>query len=147
MIAWKPSWKRLVSRLIPPPPFFLFLRNQNKFEGTQSEEYNDLHIIHFKFDSNVWRFLFQHEKALHALSNALLEYETLSAEEIKRILLPYREGQLPDQQDEVEQQEGDLVLAWSSMTLHCHQCKVPENNRERKRWYYFILILIHNGGL
>lgn len=55
-------------------------------------------------------FLFQHEKALHALSNALLEYETLSAEEIKRILLPYREGQLPDQQDEVEQQ-GDLVLA------------------------------------
>lgn len=55
--------------------------------------------------------LFQHEKALHALSNALLEYETLNAEEIKRILLPYREGgQLPEQQVEVEEQ-GDLVLA------------------------------------
>ncbi|KAL0542473.1 hypothetical protein IC582_022587 [Cucumis melo] len=59
----------------------------------------------------VKALLKKHEKALHALSNALLEYETLSAEEIKRILLPYREGQLPDQQDEVEQQEGDLVLA------------------------------------
>ncbi|XP_038906941.1 ATP-dependent zinc metalloprotease FTSH 11, chloroplastic/mitochondrial [Benincasa hispida] len=58
----------------------------------------------------VKALLKKHEKALHALSNALLEYETLSAEEIKRILLPYREGQLPDQQIEVEQQ-GDLVLA------------------------------------
>ncbi|KGN49878.1 ATP-dependent zinc metalloprotease FTSH 11, chloroplastic/mitochondrial [Cucumis sativus] len=60
--------------------------------------------------NRVKALLKKHEKALHALSNALLEYETLSAEEIKRILLPYREGQLPDQQDEVEQQ-GDLVLA------------------------------------
>lgn len=52
---------------------------------------------------------FQHEKQLHALANALLEYETLSAEEIKRILLPYREGQLPEPQE--EQEEGDFVLA------------------------------------
>ena len=52
---------------------------------------------------------FQHEKALHALANALLEYETLSAEEIRRILLPYREGRLPEQQEQVEA-EGDLVL-------------------------------------
>nr|QKY65069.1 chloroplast ATP-dependent zinc metalloprotease FTSH11 [Passiflora biflora] len=49
------------------------------------------------------------EKALHALANALLEYETLSAEEIKRILLPYREGRLSEQQ--VEQEEGELALA------------------------------------
>lgn len=51
----------------------------------------------------------QHEKALHALATALLEYETLSSEDIKRILLPYREDiQLMEQQ---EQPEGDLVLA------------------------------------
>ncbi|XP_062073481.1 ATP-dependent zinc metalloprotease FTSH 11, chloroplastic/mitochondrial isoform X1 [Humulus lupulus] len=52
----------------------------------------------------------KHEKALHALAIALLEYETLSADEIKRILLPYREGQLPEQQQEEQQEEGDLVL-------------------------------------
>jgi ATP-dependent metalloprotease len=52
----------------------------------------------------------QHEKALHALANALLEYETLSAEEIKRILLPYQEGRQPEQQ-EVEQEEGEFVMA------------------------------------
>ncbi|TKY55995.1 ATP-dependent zinc metalloprotease FTSH 11 [Spatholobus suberectus] len=51
----------------------------------------------------------KHEKALHVLANSLLEYETLSAEEIRRILLPYREGQLPEQQEQ-EAAEGDLVL-------------------------------------
>ncbi|KAH9677328.1 ATP-dependent zinc metalloprotease yme1l1 [Citrus sinensis] len=56
----------------------------------------------------VKALLKKHEKQLHALANALLEYETLSAEEIKRILLPYREGQLPEQQEELEE---DLVLA------------------------------------
>lgn len=57
----------------------------------------------------VKALLKKHEKALHALANALLEYETLSSEEIKRILLPYRE----ETQQELEQQEheGDLVLA------------------------------------
>ncbi|KAI9162602.1 hypothetical protein LWI28_028866 [Acer negundo] len=58
----------------------------------------------------VKALLKKHEKALHALANALLEYETLSAEDIKRILLPYREGRLPEPQ-EVQQEEGDLVLA------------------------------------
>ncbi|OMO50029.1 Peptidase M41 [Corchorus olitorius] len=57
----------------------------------------------------VKALLKKHEKALHALANALLEYETLSAEEIKRILLPYREGGLPEQQE--QQEEGELVLA------------------------------------
>ncbi|KAJ8442098.1 hypothetical protein Cgig2_007936 [Carnegiea gigantea] len=51
----------------------------------------------------------KHEKALHALANALLEYETLSSEEIKRILLPYREE--TQEQLEQQEQEGDLVLA------------------------------------
>ncbi|KDP22165.1 hypothetical protein JCGZ_25996 [Jatropha curcas] len=58
----------------------------------------------------VKALLKKHEKALHALANALLEYETLSAEEIKRILLPYREGQVAEQQEE-QVEEGDLVLA------------------------------------
>ncbi|KAI4307138.1 hypothetical protein L6164_030357 [Bauhinia variegata] len=57
----------------------------------------------------VKALLKKHEKALHALANALLEYETLSAEEIRRILLPYREGRLPEQQEQ-EESEGDLVL-------------------------------------
>ncbi|XP_044505354.1 ATP-dependent zinc metalloprotease FTSH 11, chloroplastic/mitochondrial-like [Mangifera indica] len=58
----------------------------------------------------VKALLKKHEKALHALANALLEYETLSSEEIKRILLPFREGRLPEQQVE-QQEEGELVLA------------------------------------
>ncbi|XP_009371184.2 ATP-dependent zinc metalloprotease FTSH 11, chloroplastic/mitochondrial [Pyrus x bretschneideri] len=56
----------------------------------------------------VKALLKKHEEALHTLANALLEYETLGAEEIKRILLPYQDGLLPEQQE--EQQEGDLVL-------------------------------------
>lgn len=51
----------------------------------------------------------QHEKALHVLANALLEYETLSAEDIRRILVPFREGVLPEQQQEQEA-EGELVI-------------------------------------
>ncbi|KAG6753711.1 hypothetical protein POTOM_041708 [Populus tomentosa] len=58
----------------------------------------------------VKALLKKHEKALHALAHALLEYETLSAEEIKRILLPYQEGRQPEQQ-EVEQEEGEFVMA------------------------------------
>ncbi|KAK3445604.1 ATP-dependent zinc metalloprotease FTSH 11, chloroplastic/mitochondrial [Eucalyptus grandis] len=57
----------------------------------------------------VKALLSKHEKALHALANALLEYETLNAEDVKRILLPYREGSLPEEQEQVE--EGELVLA------------------------------------
>ncbi|XP_031390632.1 ATP-dependent zinc metalloprotease FTSH 11, chloroplastic/mitochondrial [Punica granatum] len=58
----------------------------------------------------VKALLRKHEKALHALANALLEYETLSAEEIKRILHPYREGSMSEQQEQ-EEEAGDLVLA------------------------------------
>ncbi|EOA15169.1 hypothetical protein CARUB_v10028550mg [Capsella rubella] len=55
----------------------------------------------------VKSLLKRHEKQLHTLANALLEYETLTAEDIKRILLPNQEGEkLPEQQE-----EGDLVLA------------------------------------
>lgn len=43
------------------------------------------------------------------LANALLDRETLNSEEIRRLLLPYREGRLPEQQEQ-EEAEGDLVL-------------------------------------
>ncbi|KAL7214146.1 hypothetical protein ACSBR1_026545 [Camellia fascicularis] len=59
----------------------------------------------------VKSLLKKHEKALHALANALLEYETVSAEEIKRILLPYGEGRLPEQQQQQQQEEEELALA------------------------------------
>lgn len=53
---------------------------------------------------------YQHEKALHALANALLEYETLTAEEIKRVLLPCGEGQMSEQQRQ-QVEEEELALA------------------------------------
>ncbi|CAL9152990.1 unnamed protein product [Musa hybrid cultivar] len=49
----------------------------------------------------VRQLLQKHENALHALANALLKYETLSADEIKRILNPYQQVQLPEQQEEL----------------------------------------------
>ncbi|KAF9601032.1 hypothetical protein IFM89_015017 [Coptis chinensis] len=55
----------------------------------------------------VKALLKKHEKALHALASALLEYETLSADDIKRILLPFREV------DIVDQQEEELALAYN----------------------------------
>ncbi|XP_057480201.1 LOW QUALITY PROTEIN: ATP-dependent zinc metalloprotease FTSH 11, chloroplastic/mitochondrial-like [Actinidia eriantha] len=59
----------------------------------------------------VKALLKKHEKALHSLANALLEYETLNAEEIKRILLPYREGRLSEQQQQQVEEEEELALA------------------------------------
>lgn len=49
--------------------------------------------------SHDFNYSLQHENALHALANALLKYETLSADEIKRILNPYQQVQLPEQQE------------------------------------------------
>ncbi|KAI4330927.1 hypothetical protein MLD38_029164 [Melastoma candidum] len=57
----------------------------------------------------VKALLKKHEKALRALANALLEYETLNAEEIKRILLPCQGETFSEQQELVG--EGDYVLA------------------------------------
>ncbi|KAM7499753.1 hypothetical protein LguiA_024167 [Lonicera macranthoides] len=62
----------------------------------------------------VKTLLKKHEKALHTLANALLEYETLTAEEIKRLLLPKREGPLSDQEQQPllqQEEEEELVLA------------------------------------
>lgn len=79
--------------------------------GSEMQSRIDAEVVKLLRDAydRVKTLLKKHEKALHALANALLEYETLSSEDIKRILLPYREvNQLMEQQ---EQQEGDLVLA------------------------------------
>jgi len=46
---------------------------------------------------------------LHALANALLEYETLSAEEIRRVLRPYQDGKVAKKQEQ-EAAEEELVL-------------------------------------
>ncbi|CAN4085778.1 unnamed protein product [Withania somnifera] len=58
----------------------------------------------------VKALLKKHEKALHALANALLEYETLSSEEIRRILLPFSENRLSEQQQQPQDEEA-LALA------------------------------------
>ncbi|KAL1550695.1 ATP-dependent zinc metalloprotease FTSH 11, chloroplastic/mitochondrial, variant 2 [Salvia divinorum] len=60
--------------------------------------------------NRVKALLKKHEKALHALANALLEYETLNAEEIKRILVPYSGSELFIEQAQ-QQVEEELVLA------------------------------------
>ncbi|KAK4384871.1 ATP-dependent zinc metalloprotease FTSH 11, chloroplastic/mitochondrial [Sesamum angolense] len=60
--------------------------------------------------NRVKALLKKHEKALHVLANALLEYETLNAEDIRRLLLPYSEGRLPVEQEQ-QQVEEELVLA------------------------------------
>ncbi|XP_021729036.1 ATP-dependent zinc metalloprotease FTSH 11, chloroplastic/mitochondrial-like [Chenopodium quinoa] len=78
--------------------------------GSDMQSRIDAEVVKLLRDAydRVKSLLKKHEKALHALANALLEYETLSSEDIKRILLPYREeSQLVEQQ---EQQEGELVL-------------------------------------
>ncbi|KAG6429469.1 hypothetical protein SASPL_107520 [Salvia splendens] len=61
--------------------------------------------------NRVKALLKKHEKALHALANALLEYETLNAEEIKRILVPYSGSELFIEQEQQQQVEAELVLA------------------------------------
>ncbi|KAG4958544.1 hypothetical protein JHK87_035177 [Glycine soja] len=76
--------------------------------ATELAQYMVVKLLREAYD-RVKALLKKHEKALHVLANALLEYETLSAEEIRRILLPYREGWLPEQQEQ-EAAEGDLVL-------------------------------------
>lgn len=40
---------------------------------------------------NFSKLCFQHEKQLHALANALLEHETLTADEINKVVHPYQE--------------------------------------------------------
>ncbi|XP_057525706.1 ATP-dependent zinc metalloprotease FTSH 11, chloroplastic/mitochondrial [Amaranthus tricolor] len=79
--------------------------------GSEMQSRIDAEVVKLLRDAydRVKALLKKHEKALHALANALLEYETLSSEDIKRILLPYREErQLTEPQ---QQQEGELVLA------------------------------------
>ncbi|KAK9672505.1 hypothetical protein RND81_12G104600 [Saponaria officinalis] len=79
--------------------------------GSEMQSRIDAEVVKLLRDAyaRVKTLLKKHEKALHALANALLEYETLNAEDIKRILLPYRE----ETRLTIEQQEpeGDFVLA------------------------------------
>ncbi|KAK6117707.1 hypothetical protein DH2020_048559 [Rehmannia glutinosa] len=82
--------------------------------GSEMQSRIDAEVVKLLRDAynRVKALLKKHEKALHALANALLEYETLNAEEIKRIILPYNEndGELYDDQER-QQVEEELVLA------------------------------------
>ncbi|KAL0452429.1 UNVERIFIED_CONTAM: ATP-dependent zinc metalloprotease FTSH 11, chloroplastic/mitochondrial [Sesamum latifolium] len=80
--------------------------------GSEMQSRIDAEVVKLLRDAynRVKALLKKHEKALHALANALIEYETLTAEEIKRVLLPYTEGQLFEA-DEQQHVEEELVLA------------------------------------
>lgn len=79
--------------------------------GSEMQSRIDAEVIKLLREAydRVKTLLKKHEKALHALANALLEYETLGAEDIKRILLPNREIALSDPEE--QQQEEELILA------------------------------------
>ncbi|KAL3630680.1 ATP-dependent zinc metalloprotease FTSH 11, chloroplastic/mitochondrial [Castilleja foliolosa] len=80
--------------------------------GSEMQSRIDAEVVKLLRDAynRVKALLKKHEKALHALANALLEYETLSAEEIRRILVPYSEASLSLEQEQ-QQVEEELVLA------------------------------------
>ncbi|KAK4487466.1 hypothetical protein RD792_005900 [Penstemon davidsonii] len=80
--------------------------------GSEMQSRIDAEVVKLLRDAynRVKALLKKHEKALHALANALLEYETLNAEEIKRTLVPYTNGGLPEEQEQ-QQVEEELVLA------------------------------------
>ncbi|KAK4350938.1 hypothetical protein RND71_030251 [Anisodus tanguticus] len=59
----------------------------------------------------VKALLKKHEKALHILANALLECETLSSEEIRRILIPFSEDRLSEQEQQQQQPQDEEALA------------------------------------
>ncbi|XP_015069576.1 ATP-dependent zinc metalloprotease FTSH 11, chloroplastic/mitochondrial [Solanum pennellii] len=59
----------------------------------------------------VKALLKKHEKALHTLATALLERETLSSEDIRRILLPFSEDRLSEQQQQQQQPQDEETLA------------------------------------
>ncbi|TQD96987.1 hypothetical protein C1H46_017386 [Malus baccata] len=94
--------KALLKKTLPLVASFVFGRREGEESGAERKKDGQGKEVAGR------RAVVEHEEALHTLANALLEYETLGAEEIKRILLPYQDGRLPEQQE--EQQEGDLVL-------------------------------------
>ncbi|KAJ8536862.1 hypothetical protein K7X08_035263 [Anisodus acutangulus] len=61
--------------------------------------------------ARVKALLKMHEKALHTLANALLECETLSSEEIRRILIPFSEDRLSEQEQQQQQPQDEEALA------------------------------------
>ncbi|KAK8930777.1 hypothetical protein KSP39_PZI016147 [Platanthera zijinensis] len=77
--------------------------NLKERPGSEMQSRIDAEVVKLLRDAydRVKRLLKKHESALHALANALLEYETLNAEEIRRILNPFQGGQLYEQQEEL----------------------------------------------
>ncbi|KAK6936716.1 AAA ATPase, AAA+ lid domain [Dillenia turbinata] len=94
----------------------------NERPGSEMQSRIDAEVVKLLREAydRVKALLKKHEKALHALANALLECETLGAEEIRWILVPYREGRPPEpKQEELpepQQEEGEL-----GSTVQCIQ--------------------------
>ncbi|KAI3950410.1 hypothetical protein MKW92_038903 [Papaver armeniacum] len=80
--------------------------------GTEMQSRVDAEVVKLLREAydRVKTLLKKHEKALHVLANALLEYETLNSEDIKQVLLPFGEGRFPDQQQQ-EQEIEELAIA------------------------------------
>lgn len=80
--------------------------------GSEMQSRIDAEVVKLLRDAynRVKALLKKHETSLHALANALLEYETLNSEDIKRVLHPYQRPPLFEDQQDREQVE-ELALA------------------------------------
>ncbi|KAJ0790408.1 putative peptidase M41 [Helianthus annuus] len=67
--------------------------------GSEMQSRIDAEVVKLLKDAyeRVKSLLKKHEKSLHTLANALLEYKTLNAEEIKRILKQGQAGAISDE--------------------------------------------------
>lgn len=77
--------------------------NLKERPGSEMQSRIDAEVVKLLREAydRVKRLLKKHEKALHTLANALLEYETLNAEDLRRILNPFKDDQLYEQQEEL----------------------------------------------
>ncbi|KAL5999045.1 ATP-dependent zinc metalloprotease FTSH 11, chloroplastic/mitochondrial [Asimina triloba] len=90
--------------------------------GTEMQSRIDAEVMRLLREAydRVKSLLKKHEKALHALANALLEYETLTADDIKQILSPDPEVPLSEQQEEL------MIGSSSGGELQEQQCTVMQ---------------------
>ncbi|KAK1285751.1 hypothetical protein QJS10_CPB20g02031 [Acorus calamus] len=78
----------------------VFVRERPSSEMQSRIDAEVVKLLREAYD-RVKNLLKKHENALHALANALLEYETLNADEVKQILNPYQEVRISEQQEEL----------------------------------------------
>ncbi|KAK1320753.1 hypothetical protein QJS10_CPA03g00191 [Acorus calamus] len=78
----------------------VFVRERPSSEMQSRIDAEVVKLLREAYD-RVKNLLKKHENALHALANALLEYETLNADEVKQILNPYQEVRISEQEEEL----------------------------------------------